>query len=49
MRTSSVCHLSVCGGAKQEQAFMRDFSAFANAQAPVNGTAGNITSWSWRA
>ena len=28
---------------------MRDFSAFANAQAPVNGTAGNITSWGWHA
>ena len=28
---------------------MRDFAAFANAQAPVNGTAGNITSWGWRA
>lgn len=32
---------------EQEQAFMRDFSTFANGQAPVNGTAGNITSWSW--
>ncbi|KAK9846255.1 hypothetical protein WJX81_000135 [Elliptochloris bilobata] len=31
----------------EEQVFMRDFSSFANAHAPVNGTAGNITNWVW--